>query len=219
MRFKVFVRNNCLDLRRQPSRKMQKKHQACYKKRQDRSYLKVRTYQNYISYLGDNPNVFVTQMDTVYNDITNCPFIQTFKLMSGKLLFAVLHTSKTAQDMLSGVNLLEKILGRELFEKHCHVILTDLGSEFVLADAIEIRADGTRRTRLFYCDPMQSVQKGSLENNHGLLRYILPKETDLKKLELVDQNNLNIVFSHINSYQLESLGFKSPLCYTLFLFP
>ncbi len=38
---------------------------------------------------------------------------------------------------------------------------------------MEKRDDGTRRTRVFYCDPMQSGQKGSLENMHRELRYIL----------------------------------------------
>ena len=208
-----------LDLRRQPSRKLPKKHKACYKKRHDKKYLQGRTYQDYLHYLSENPDVFVTQMDTVYNDITNGPFIQTFKLMSAKILLAVFHESKTTIDMVNGVNLLEKVLGRELFEKHCHVILTDRGSEFVAANAIETRTDGTRRTRVFYCDPMQSGQKGSLENNHELLRYILPKETNLRNLGLVDQNALNVALSHINSYPLEIIGFKSPIRYTSFLFP
>ena len=92
-----------------------------------------------------------------------------------------------------------------------HVLLTDRGTEFSAADAIETSSDETRRTRLFYCDPMQSGQKGSLENKHIELRYILPKGTDLRNLGLVDQEALNIAISHIDSAPVEKLGGKSPL--------
>jgi len=34
---------------------------------------------------------------------------------------------------------------------------------------------GKSRTRLFYCDPMASWQKGRLEKNHEFIRYIIPK--------------------------------------------
>lgn len=208
-----------LDLRRQVGRKIPRAKKTPLRKREDRKYLQGRAYKDYLAYLEENPNAFVTQMDTIYNDETNGPFIQTFRLMSCKLLFAVLHKNKTADNMLKGVNILESVLGRELFEKHCHVILTDRGSEFSLADAIESRTDGTRRTRIYYCDPMRSNQKGSLENNHELLRYILPKGTDLKALGLTSQKSLKLALSHVNSYPVEMLGGKSPLQYTEFLFP
>ncbi len=200
-----------MDLRRQVSRKIPKKKAASYKKRADRKYLKGRTYKDYREYLSENPDVFVTQMDTVYNDETNGPFIQTFKFVDAGILFAVLHDSKTAQDMKNGVDLLESILGTEIFRKYVHVLLTDRGSEFTAADAMESGTDGSRRTRVFYCDPMQSGQKGTLENKHVELRYILPKGTDLKALGLTGQDALNLTLSHVDSAPVEKLGGRSPL--------
>lgn len=70
-----------LDLRRQVSRKLLKKKAKIYKKRADRKYLKGRTYRDYQTYLSEHPEVFVVQMDTVYNDETNGPFLQTFKFV------------------------------------------------------------------------------------------------------------------------------------------
>lgn len=113
--------------------------------------------------------------------------------------------------MKDGVDLLESILGTEIFQKYVHVLLTDRGSEFSAAEAMEVRADGTRRTRVFYCDPMQSGQKGSLENKHIELRYILPKGTDLRTLGLISQDALNLAVSHIDSVPVERLSGKSPL--------
>lgn len=207
-----------MDLRRQVSRKISKKKACTYKKRQDNKYLLGRTYKDYQHYMIENPDVFVTQMDTVYNDETNGPFIQTFKFLNAGILFGIYRKSKTAKDMADGVQLLESILGIDVFRKYVHVLLTDRGSEFSSADAMEQAADGTLRTRVFYCDPMRAGQKGSLENKHIELRYILPKNTDLHALGLTGQDALNLALSHINSSPVQKLGGKSPLELTDFMY-
>lgn len=207
-----------MDLRRQVSRKISKKKSKGYKKRADNKYLKGRTYKDYLCYIADNPDVFITQMDTVYNDETNGPFIQTFKFLNASLLFAILHDAKAAYSMKQGVDLLESILGPEIFRKYVHVLLTDRGSEFSSADAIETSSDSSRRTRVFYCDPMSAGQKGSLENNHIELRYILPKGTDLTAIGLKSQDDLNLFLSHVGSSPVEKLGGKSPLELTDFMY-
>ena len=193
-----------LDLKRQVRRKVSNK-KVKYAKRQDRTYLKGRTQKEYTEYISNNPNASIVEMDTVYNDITNGPFIQTFKFLDYDLLFCVYHTSKDSKSMLNGILLLEKILGEDLFNETVSVIKTDRGSEFVLADNIEIRDDGSRRTRVYYCDPMAACQKGSLENIHILLREICPKNTDLYNIGLTSQDKANIISSHINSYPKEKL--------------
>lgn len=208
-----------MDLKRQVGRKMTKKRSQEYKKRQDRKFLIGRTYKDFKAYLDENPKVFITEMDTVYNDSTNGPFIQTFKFLKTGVLFGLLHQEKTAEAMCSGVNNLEQLLTPPVFRQYAHILLTDRGAEFSAADSMETSSDNTVRTRVFYCDPMQSGQKGSLENKHIELRCILPKETNLTKLGLVDQNALNLVLSHINSAPVESLGGKSPLELTEFLYP
>lgn len=207
-----------MDLRRQVSRKISKKKSTAYKKRKDRKYLIGRTYKDYLTYISDNPEVFITQMDTVYNNETTGPFIQTFKFVNTGIILAFYHERKNAETMKAGVDLLESILGPELFHKYVHILLTDRGSEFSSADAIEKSADGTRRTRVFYCDPMQSGQKGSLENKHIELRYIIPKGVDLRGIGLTCQSDLNLILSHVNSSPCEILGGRSPLELTDFMY-
>lgn len=169
--------------------------------------------------MEEHPNAHVLQMDTVYNDGTNGPFLQTFKFIGTGMMIAVYHDGKTAQDMVDGLDRLDDILGAPVFNEMAEVLLTDRGSEFTAAEKMEIRGDGTRRTRMFYCDPMASGQKGSLEVNHEQLRYICPKQTDLRELGLTGQEALNLALSHINSAPVESLNGKSPIEYTRFMYP
>lgn len=199
----------CLDLKRQVRRRPNKKKSVEYAKRKDRSYLKGRTFTEFNAYMEENPHAHVVEMDTVYNDIINGPFIQTFKFLKYDLLICFYHESKTSEDMLKGIILLEEILGVEVFAKEVEVILTDRGSEFVSATEAETREDGSRRTRVYYCDSMASWQKGSLENVHLLLREICPKETDLYRLGLTSQKKANLISSHINSYPKKKLDGKS----------
>ena len=207
-----------LDLRRQVSRKISKKKSKGFKKRADNKYLIGRNYNDYKQYIDDNPNALITQMDTVYNNETTGPFIQTFKFIPSGILFALYQTEKTSTAMKNGVDTLENILGNDVFRKYVNVLLTDRGSEFYAATDMETGVDGTTRTRVFYCDPMQSGQKGSIENNHIQLRYILPKQTDLVSLGLTDQDALNLVLSHLNSAPVEKFGGKSPLEVASFMY-
>ena len=207
-----------LDLRRQVSRRRNKKHSEMpLKKREDRAYLNGRTYKDYLAYLQEHPDIHVVQMDTVYNVReyeTNKfrpipPFLQTFKFLEFGFLFALIHDELSAAEMKNGIDLLESILSPALFFRHVQVILTDRGSEFSLAEEIE-NAGADLRTRLFYCDPQAANQKGSLENNHIELRYICPKSVDLLSLGLNSQEKLNLALSHINSTKKERLHGKTP---------
>lgn len=76
------------------------------------------------------PNALITQMDTVCNNETTGPFIQTFKFIPSGILFALYQTEKTSTAMKNGVDTLEDILGDEVFRKYVNVLLTDRGSEF-----------------------------------------------------------------------------------------
>ena len=172
-----------------------------------------------MSYQKDHPLAHVLQMDTVYNDGSSGPFIQTFKFIGLGMMVALFHESKTARDMVDGLDLLDRALGEDFFHDFAHILLTDRGTEFSDAEGLEFRRDSTRRCRVFYCDPMQSGQKGSLENNHELLRYICPKGVDLRGIGLTGQDKLNLALSHINSSSVESLSGKSPVEYVRFMHP
>lgn len=200
-----------IDLRIKTKRKITKKASNKYKKREDKKYLNGRTYDDFINYTAENKNLSVVEMDTVYNNGSTGPFMQTFKFLDYSFMFIVYQEEKTAKSMVEGVDLLEKILGEDLFSEEVAIIKTDRGSEFCDAEGFEKEENESRRTRIFYCDPMASGQKGSLENNHKEIRYICPKENDLKDLGLNSQEKAKLIVSHINSQSKEHLKGKSPL--------
>lgn len=200
-----------IDLRIKTKRKITKKASNKYKKREDKKYLNGRTYDDFINYTAENKNLSVVEMDAVYNNGSTGPFMQTFKFLDYSFMFIVYQEEKTAKSMVEGVDLLEKILGKDLFSEEVAIIKTDRGSEFCDAEGFEKEENESRRTRIFYCDPMASGQKGSLENNHKEIRYICPKENDLKDLGLNSQEKANLIVSHINSQSKEHLKGKSPL--------
>lgn len=200
-----------IDLRIKTKRKIAKKASNKYKKREDKKYLNGRTYDDFINYTAENKNLSVVEMDTVYNNGSTGPFMQTFKFLDYSFMFIVYQEEKTAKSMVEGVDLLEKILGKDLFSEEVAIIKTDRGSEFCDTEEFEKEENKSRRTRIFYCDPMASGQKGSLENNHKEIRYICPKENDLKDLGLNSQEKANLIVSHINSQSKEHLKGKSPL--------
>lgn len=53
------------------------------------------------------------------------------------------------------------------------------------------------RTRIFYCDPGKAYQKGGIEKNHELIRYVISKGTSL---EPFTQEDIFLLINHVNSY-------------------
>ena len=65
---------------------------------------------------------------------------------------------------------------------------------------------GERRTRIFYCDPQRSDQKGVCEVTHEMIRRVLPKKTSFDNL---NQEDVSLMMSHINSYTRKKLNDRS----------
>lgn len=203
--FQSFELTN-INLRSKVGRKMKKKDQVKYKKRENKLYLKERTYDCFEKHMKEHPSTSVVEMDTVYNDVSNGPFIQTFMLVAYGIMIAVYHTTKNAESMVNGLRYIKTLLGDSLFHSIFQILLTDRGSEFSDANGFEELVGN-----VFYCDPMASWQKPHVENNHRVLRYICPKEKDLNQLGLQSQTDLDLIFSHINSYPREERHGKSPI--------
>ncbi len=145
-------------------------------------------------------------MYTVYNQ-QDGPFIQTFIFENTGLMIGFLHTNKTSASMASTLNKLQELLQDDYYT-HFSLLLTDKGTEFEKYDLFENNYETNEaRGHIFYCDPQRPDQKPHVENNHNLVRNILPNERNLKKLTKKD---LELMFFHINSLPRASLGGRTP---------
>jgi IS30 family transposase len=113
-------------------------------------------------------------------------------------------TQKSVQDVF---DMLYDRLGPVVFRKTFRIILTDNGPEFKDPWSIEMTANRKRRTRVFYCDPYKSNQKGRLEKSHEFIRYIIPKGRSMNKLTSED---VKLMTCHINSVARDGLNGQTP---------
>lgn len=167
---------------------------------------KGRLYKDYLAYIqyDDIPTV---QMDCVEGTQEDQDVILTlhFVMFHMQLLFILdAHTSAAVVGLL---DILEETLGRELFASCFPLILTDNGHEFSDIEGMERSIYGGQRTCVFFCEPNRSDQKAECENNHRLLRDIIPKGTSLKHFM---QTDMTLAANHINSYVRKSLFGRCP---------
>lgn len=193
---------NNFSLRRQVSMRKRKK----LKKRKEAINYEGRRYKDYLEFVKENPTIPTTQMDTVYNQ-QDGPYIQTFIFQNTGLMIGFLHTEKTSESMASTLDNLQRTLEND-YQKLFSLLLTDRGSEFEKYELFEVNTEtGEIRTNIFYCDPQMPSQKPHVENNHNYVRDIIPNRKSLKNLT---QEDLNLMFSHINSTPRKVLNGKTP---------
>lgn len=171
-----------------------------------------RKYEDFLAFTAEAPHLRVVEMDSVIGRIGG-KVLLTLMFRDCGLMLAFLRDHNNSQSVIDAFARLWQLAEPELFCRLFPVLLTDNGSEFSNPLALEMAPDGSRRTRLFYCDPCASWQKGRVERNHEFLRLILPKGTSFDALT---QDHINTVLSHVNSYSRPLLGDKAP--FDLFAF-
>lgn len=170
-------------------------------------YRKGRTYEDFKSFMDANPHLPVVEMDTVKGGRQKGKVFLTMIFRQTSFMLIFLMKDGTQQSVLAVFDALTEILGQALFTRLFPVILTDNGVEFKDPNGLEHTRYGIPRTRVFFCDPQASWQKPQVENNHKLIRRILPKGTSLNKLSIAD---VTLITCHINSVLREQLDGKTP---------
>lgn len=195
-----------------PRKVRYRKRKKTVVKKVDKACRNGRTIDQFNEYLSSHPNTPVVQIDSVEGK-KGGKVLLTIHFVKAELMLAFIRSHNDAKSVEGIFNMLYEVLGLDNFKKLFPIILADNGSEFSNPKAIEYDKNGVNRTRVFYCDPQASWQKGSAERNHEFIRYYIPKGVDISKYS---QEDISIMMNHINSYSRESLGNKSP--YEMFEF-
>jgi IS30 family transposase len=175
----------------------------------ERACREGRTYRDLLKFTEENPDTPVVQLDTVEGiKGSGEPVILTVHFVETELMLAFKREANTARSVTEIADRLYGILGGDTFAMLFPLCLADNGSEFSNPSALEFGSDGKRRTRLFYTNPGAPYQKGACENNHSLIRRVIPKGTSLKEYS---QDDIDLMMNHINSYVRKKLNNRTPL--------
>lgn len=161
-----------------------------------------RSYKDYIDYVKAHNNLLVVQLDTVEGKKSDDKRILTIHFPVIKFQFGILLNSNSPDEVNQKLLDLRNKIGNDCFKRIFPIILSDNGIEFNRLYELETSENGEPLSRVFYCNPYCSGQKGSCERNHELLRYIEPKYHSLNHLT---QDKVNDIFSNINCLYRKSL--------------
>ena len=164
-----------------------------------------RTYEDFLEYTASNPDVPIVEIDSVEGRKGGKVLLTVF-FRNSNLMLAFLRDRNTARSVTEVFEWLYETLGHEQYCRLFPIILTDRGSEFTDPVSIECTKLGEIRSRVFYCDPQRSDQKGGCEVTHEFIRRILPKGTSFDSLQ---QRDILLMMSHINSYTRKKLNNQS----------
>ena len=179
-----------------------------------KSVKKDHTYEDFKAYIEDNDVETWTEMDTVIGHIGG-KVIMTFDFTDFNFMFGLLLENRTAAEASSKITALKQRFSDygEKFGDLIGLLLTDNGGEFSDIESFMNDLDGEKETEMFFCDPYRSSEKPKVEKNHTLFRDICPAGTSFDSFT---QEDVNFIFSHVNSIKRKKLHRKTP--YEMFAF-
>lgn len=185
-----------LDLRRKVSRPKREKSGPVL--RVDRKCHIGRTYDEYNTYMEENPDQTVSQMDSVIIH-KGGQVILTVLFTNCDLQLMFLREHNTSSSVSAVFADLHNKLGYGNYKQLFQVVLTDRGSEFT--DSVKIEASRESGDQ-------NSNQKSNCEHNHEFIRYIIPKN---KGKENYTSEEIRSMMNHINSYPRKKWNGQAPI--------
>ena len=146
------------------------------------------------------------EMDTVYSSKEgSCALLVLTERLTRKEIIEKMR-DRTAISTVRALNRIERRFGA-LFPRVFQTITVDNGGEFSDVKSLErsILRKG-RRTKMYYCHPYTSCERGSNECANKMIRRKYPKGTDFNK---VSRASIKETEAWINNYPREILGWKT----------
>lgn len=114
---------------------------------------------------------------------------------------------KSAASVVRAMNTLERKYGK-MFPEVFKTITVDNGTEFSNCEGMEtsIFKAGGQRTKVYYCHPYCSSERGSNEKQNQMIRRKFPKGTNFDK---VSPKEVRMVENWLNRYPRKILGWYS----------
>lgn len=152
------------------------------------------------------------EMDTVYgtnHGKSTCLLVLTERKTRDEIGIKI--ATRTAADVVSALNRLERQFERRrrgCFPQIFKTITVDNGSEFADWEGIERSwyKKGGQRTKVYFCHPFSSWERGSNENANKLVRRFIPKGA---KISDYSADEIERIIRWMNHYPRRILGGKT----------
>lgn len=148
------------------------------------------------------------EMDTVIGkrgESKHSLLVLTERKTREELMFLLME--HTTEQVVSCINRLEEKWG-EKFSQIFKTITVDNGTEFSDCEGLEksVLQDGENRTKIYYCHPYSSYERGSNENQNKLVRRKVPKGTNFDDRT---EDDIQEVENWINNYPRLLFGWET----------
>ena len=113
---------------------------------------------------------------------------------------------KTTVSVVTALNTIERKYGK-MFRKIFKTITVDNGGEFSDCQGMEKSIYKGQRTKVYYCHPYSSYERGTNERLNREIRRKIPKGSDITKYS---HKEIQAVEDWLNNYPRQVLGFATP---------
>ena len=144
------------------------------------------------------------ELDTVIgkkNGKHECLMTLTERKTRYEIIFKL--NGKTAEEVVNKFNKMKEFM-KQNYNKIFKSITTDNGSEF--SDFLSIIKD--TKTKIYFCHPYCSGEKGTNEKHNSMIRYFIPKGSLIENYSYKD---INKIAEWMNNYPRKILNYKTPL--------
>lgn len=157
-----------------------------------------RSIEDRPAYILDRKEYGHWEMDTVYSgkDSLPCLLVLSERMKRDEILIKM--PDRTSKSVIHALNRLERRMGTPAFRQTFRSITCDNGVEFSDFKSIEssCRTKG-QRTKLYYCHPYSSWERGTNENINRMIRRWIPKGDNIG---LYSTDEIRQIQDWINSY-------------------
>lgn len=204
---KGYLSTKNIDLPRKVRYKKRKRNVSKKKSERKEDNCRInRTYNNFITEIINKKITNYVEMDTV-EGIKGHSLLLTLCIKDIDFLFAFKLNFQTVSEVTNAINKLKLKISCLEFHRLFPYILTDNGKEFKRPDLIEDNGPDIVKSKVYYCDPKRSDQKGTIEVTHEYIRRFLPQGTNF---DTYTQEDINLMLNHINNTKRKNLNDKTP---------
>lgn len=166
-----------------------------------------RSFKDYVRYVSSHKRLNVVQYDSVIGKREDKKAILTITFPKYNFQFGLLILKGNPTSVNFKLKAMFDRIGEDSVKEIFPINLCDNGIEFSIFYQNELNRHGQSVIRTFYTNPYKSTDKAECERNHELVRYCLPKG---KSLDELTQDQIDEIFSNINSYVRASKKDKTP---------